>query len=54
MVDWYQHALVYDLKYKKNGVNYKGQYFCEYLRENGNIYENILGYCSGRIDTIDL
>ena len=23
------------------------KYFREYLRENENIYENILGYCSG-------
>jgi len=23
------------------------KYFCEYLRENENIFENNLGYCSG-------
>ena len=56
MVDWYLHALVYDLKVKKMGspkdhflnfwVLLPGiqKYFHEYLRENKNIFENILGY----------
>ena len=52
------NALVYDLKAKKIAsskdhfcnlrVSLPGgcKYFREYLRENENIFENILGYCS--------
>ena len=51
---WLVHALVYDLKAKKRGVNKnffsnlrvslpRGlKYFREYLRENDNIFKNIL------------
>ena len=29
-----------------SGIATKKTYFCEYLRENKNIFENLLGYCS--------
>ena len=53
---WLEHALVYDLKTKKRGVKHNFffnlrvslpgglKYFCEYLRENENIFENILAF----------
>ena len=57
MVDLYLYAMVYDLKAKKDGVIYIRtfvcnlrvslpggcKYFREYLHENENIFENILG-----------
>ena len=44
--------LVHAFEVKKMGST--KDHFREYLRENENIYENILGYCSRRIGTIDL
>jgi len=48
-VDYFLHTLDYDLKAKYNSsmqIPGSQKYFREYLCENENIFENILGYCS--------